>query len=491
MKKWLAGILACLMLLSASTVSCANNTENPQSTDIAATGAETEAETTFFPAVDKKDYEGAEFRMIGFQEPGSWYYAESLFDTSSSGNAGSLQILNDVIYEMNTRIEEHLGVNMAYTQVTDVRTGGELFDTVRPTIQSGDDVYQLCLLHPYYSYNSFISSGYAMDFYELNGTIDLDQSYWNREVMESLEINDHAYIGLGDLCSYTINMLYANKDLLTDAGREMPYAKVRNGEWTLDEFTTLCAGLYVDDGDGLRNNKDTYGFACMWDANGSTFMQASDIYVATRNEDGFELTIYSDRLIDMYDKLYTWSEDESTYLWDYANSYNPDKMLDFHENRSYITLNSLGTPFLDCDFEVGILPMPKYDKAQKEYAHCNWGNNMILPTTIENKQMVGEVLELMSFYSSTLVQETYFDNVLQLRASESPDDRDMVVLIYNTVVFDPGIAYCDGYSQLYNLVYLPCFGIREGRESVASYYETNKKGAEAALKKIMKVRPRK
>ncbi len=37
-----------------------------------------------------------------------------------------------------------------------VITGGEIFSTVQPTMMSGDDVYQICILHPYYSYNSFI-----------------------------------------------------------------------------------------------------------------------------------------------------------------------------------------------------------------------------------------------------------------------------------------------------------------------------------------------
>lgn len=480
MKKWLAGALALLMMFPA--VSCGVNTEVPDNDDTHATEAATEASTDFFPDIERQDYNGESFRMISLDtNEGEWYYAKEM-----SNEQGSTHVLNNTIYEMNTLVEDYLNVTLEYERIDAVATGGEVFDKVQPSIMSGDDIYQLCILHPYYSYNSFISQNYALDFYEL-GELDLEQPYWNKDVIEALEVNGHAYIGLGDICKYTINMIYCNKNLLADAGRAVPYDLVRNGRWTLDEFVSITSELYVDDGDGQRNNKDTYGFAGMWDANGSAFMQSCGIYVVTRNEeDVFELSLYGDRLINMYDKLFTWSKDESTYLWGYGDKYNKGVIVDFLDGRSYFTQDKLGTTYLESDFELGMLPMPKYDVAQAEYAHVNWGNNIVLPCTIRNKEMVGQVLELMGYYSKTMVQQDYYDNVLQLRVSEAPDDRDMVELIYNTIVYDPGIAFCDGYIQLWNLVYLPCFGIRENTESVASYYQKNERGAQRALQQIFK-----
>ena len=57
----------------------------------------------------------------------------------------------------------------------------------------------------------------------------------------------------------------------------------------------------------------------------------------------------------------------------------------------------------------------------------------------------------------------------------------MVELIYNTVVFDPGIAFCDGNTSLWNLVYLPCFAIMEGNQSISAYYKRNSRGAQRWL----------
>ena len=303
MKRWLSFFMAFLMLFSF--VSCAT-VQEPEDTqaqtaegNVSAADETEEEETDFFPNIERNDYKKEVFRMIGFDAPGYWYYSEEY-----STQQGSSHILNNTIYEMNTLVEEYLNVEIEYEQISHVSTGGEVFDTVQTTIMSGDDVYQMCILHPYYSYTNFINKNYVLDFYELPD-VNVEQPYWNKDVMEKLSINDHAYIGLGDICKYTVGIIYCNKDMLNHAGLAVPYDKVRNGDWTLDEFFSMTTGLYSDNGDGNRDNKDIYGFASLWDANASSFMQACDIYIATWNEEGiFELSMYGDRLVNMYDKLY-------------------------------------------------------------------------------------------------------------------------------------------------------------------------------------------
>jgi hypothetical protein len=95
--------------------------------------------------------------------------------------------------------------------------------------------------------------------------------------------------------------------------------------------------------------------------------------------------------------------------------------------------------------------------------------------------MVGEVLELLSFYSRTVVRPKFYDDVLELRVSNAPDDREMVEIIFNTIVFDPGIAYCDGSTQLFSLVYLPKECLLAGQENITSFYQKNERAAEGYL----------
>lgn len=149
-------------------------------------------------------------------------------------------------------------------------------------------------------------------------------------------------------------------------------------------------------------------------------------------------------------------------------------------DRYYFTQNELSTQYLEATFNVGILPLPKYDVEQEEYAHLNWGDNITLPKTVKNLDMVGQALELMSYYSKTVVRPTYYDGVLQLRVSDAPDDREMVELICNTIVYDPGIAYAQENNELTSLVWITR-NIMDGKENITSAYEKLQRSANLYL----------
>ncbi len=472
------------MLLSC--VACGTTGDTIDTTLTQTTAAtEPESETEAMPAVEQTDYNGETFHMIGFQSAvGGWYYAKEYL---TGGDDEKMNILNNTVYEMNIMVEDYLGVELTYENIEVVTDVNVMYNTVVRTMVAGDDDYQLCIIHPYAGVSSFITRNHALDFYELEA-LDLSRSYWNGDVMDRLSLNGHAYLGNGDICNYQLNMIYANRGILEDAGRKIPYDKVRDGTWTIDELITLSADLYRDNGDGLRNNKDVYGFAGLWDINGAAFLQAADIYVLSRNvEGGYELSMYGDRLIDYCDKLYKWLKDESTYIWNMKQWGDPSISMEFIDGQIALTQWALGAEYLDADFEYGMLPMPKYDVEQESYLHNNWGHNLIVPSTIQNKQMVGQVLEMMAYYSQTIVWDVYYNEILQLRVSERPDDREMVELICNTVTFDPGIAFCGGNDGLYNLVYITLGAVRDGNGNISSYYNSNERNTRRYLEKLMNV----
>lgn len=471
-------LLAASMLLPL--VACGQSTEADTTAAAATTAgaADTLPETEFFPAVERKDYDGETFRMISINEEGTWVYG-----SEEEYNSSNKQVMNDVLYEMNTLVEDYLGISIEYEYVEHISGQSVIFDKVNPTVMSGDDVYQLCILPAYRNVASFVTQNSAMDLYELDN-LDFSQSYWNREVIESLQIGDHAYLGLGDICYHKVYPVYCNKDLLAQAGRAMPYDKVRNGTWTIDEFLTISTDLYQDNGDGQVNNQDVFGFSTLWNINANCLMQASDIYVVTRFDDGgFELSMYGDRLVTLYEKLYSWSKQDDVHIWGYSQREDETITTNFLDNRVYFTIDYLDAQYLDAEFAVGILPIPKYDVAQENYSHVNWGDNICVPKTVQNREMVGEALELMSYYSETMVMTRFYDDVLQLRVSDAPDDREMVEMVFDTIVFDPGIAYCDGNDQLFNLVYLLEYCVLNNQESIASYYNRNQKTAAHFLSK--------
>lgn len=469
-KRILATLLAGLMLLSSAA--CATGDDPADTTASDQTQAVTEEVDDSFPDFGKQDHQGETLQMITWSSP-EWYYVDS-YSHAEQGTG----ILNDAVFEANTAVEEYLNIQMA------MKTVPYIIDEIQPLIMAGDDTYQVCFMHPYQGISTFITENYALDLLELPD-FSMDQPYWNTRVIESLMIHDHAYIGMGDLCRLSLNMLYVNKDLLKDVNIQVPYDSVRAGTWTLDELTSMTVGLYADNGDGARNPADTYGFTTQWDVNGAAFLEASDIYVVTRSaEDQFELSLYGDRLLDLYERLYNWTQSEDVYIWTYKAP--DDVTVNFLDGHSYMTLTELGTQYLEASFSVGMLPMPKYDTAQESYAHVNWGHNLMVPGTVRNKDMVGQALELMGYYARNDIRTTYYDEVLQLRVSDAPDDREMVELIYDTAVFDPGIAFCDGSGHLFNLVYVTCLGIRNGDPNLASFYKKNYRPAQRHLDNLFK-----
>jgi ABC-type glycerol-3-phosphate transport system substrate-binding protein len=471
-KRILSAILAALLLLSATACSTAGNSSDPGE------GTQTqgsETDTAFFPDVEKADYEGATFLMTGEYSGESWWFAEEYL------TSGSVGVLNNTLYETNTMVEQHLNVTLAYEQ------GGDLYNRLSPVLLSGDDIYQLAICHTGFYTAKFVTSRFALDLYELED-LDLDQFYWDREIIDELSIKNHAYIGFGDLSCPYFYVLYCNKDMLADVGVDVPYNEVRNGTWTLDKFISMTTGLYQDDGDGQRNNKDIYGFSAAWAGIHSGFFHGCDLVVLSKNTDNeFELSFYNERFVDMFDTLYDWTTDESVWVWDAVAS--DSSIVHFGNGQSYFTGHSLGTSYLSSELDVGILPMPKYDAAQENYCHVNEGTPLIVPYTVRNKEMVGQVMELMAYYAGTTVLEKYYDEVLQLRVSDAPDDREMVELVFNTSVFDPGIPFSDESPALWNLAHAMYHCVAGKNRNISSFYQSNYKAVNKWLKTMMKKMP--
>ena len=283
MKKLISVLLLLSVLLSVFASCAAGNDgkDDNNSNESKENAVETAENGQKVPNIEKQNYD-KDFRMLVYENmKGSWFYAEK-----SEG-----EVLNDAIFEMNSKVADQLGIRIKYTDVANVVTGHEQLEMLLPSLKANDDEYQLVVTHPYYNIATFISQSYVKDFSDMPG-IDLSRDYWSRDQMEALSLYGKMYMGLGDICSYTLNILYFNKKMLKDVGLEAPYQTVRNGDWTLDEFMRMTEYGYQDlNGDGKNDNKDRYGFACMWDANATSFQQACGIYTLTKDAGGAYFTV--------------------------------------------------------------------------------------------------------------------------------------------------------------------------------------------------------
>ena len=143
-------LLACLTLLSLVACSVTPETTLDTTAPDQTTAAETEGDEIPFPDVAKQDYDGETFQMIGIRDEGVWVYGED-------ASAANVNVLNDTLYEMNTMVEDHLGISIEYEYVQHITGQSVIFERVQPSVMAGDDAYQLCILPSYRNVASFVT----------------------------------------------------------------------------------------------------------------------------------------------------------------------------------------------------------------------------------------------------------------------------------------------------------------------------------------------
>ena len=76
------------------------------------------------------------------------------------------------------------------------------------------------------------------------------------------------------------------------------------------------------------------------------------------------------------------------------------------------------------------------------------------PTSALDPEMVGEVLELLGYYTGT-VKTAYYELQLGAKVSEAQEDADMLDIIWKSLVSDIGLVCCNCSGSMDNLVYMP------------------------------------
>jgi hypothetical protein len=153
----------------------------------------------------------------------------------------------------------------------------------------------------------------------------------------------------------------------------------------------------------------------------------------------------------------------------------------FTENRSlfyWILLHDI-EQFRNMDSEFGILPIPLYSSEQDSY-QCTvnqyHGHALCVPSSVQNTERAGIILEALSAKSMYTVQPAYYDVSLKRKFTRDEQSGEMLDIIFATRVYDIGAIYnFGGYS--WDIIYMTMSQKRD----IVSLYE---KGAAKAQKNI-------
>ncbi len=442
MKKLLSLLLVLTFLISV-LVACVETGDS--GTETMAQG-ETEDALILDKVPDELDYGGEDVVIISRALQG-WTQDEVAVPELTS------EPVNDAIFNRNMTVSDRLGVNIVSHAIDDPNPETPV-QAVRDAVLAGIDEYDLlagaCYLVMYTTLE-----GNFRDLTQLT-YLDLSQSYWTQDYNNTLSFDSKQYSATGmiALSNYRFAFVTAfNKDAFDDRSLPYLYEAVDNGEWTLDYQATLSENFYRDlNGNGEKDEDDFYGLITSTGISTDPYWASCDISLLEKNPDGeYEWTLDMQKLSDATDKILKLYYESGSYVYSGvdADTEQDEIRHDFAEGKAaMITTRLVAVEQADVrnmKNPYGIVPMPKFDKSQKEYGTLQHDQITVygIPVTVqENKvEMLGAVMEVMASESQRTVKPAYYEIALKRKYMSDPVAWDMLDKIFDTVRIDAGVVY--------------------------------------------------
>ena len=442
--KLTALFLAFVVCLSAALASCGENTkddtgEKPEATS----GAEAENEDSAnkweeaYP-YPEHDFEGAVLNVLARKD--NWADGSQDFDDITVESVTG-EVLNDAVYNRTKKVEEKYNVNVVVTPIADPTA------TIQKTIKAGDDEYQLIQEKPVFMLATLAPQNYLLDLQSVLG-LNLDAPWYNQNAIKDLSITNKITVLAGDMTvSDKSGIIFAifNKKLAFDYGLENLYTTVNEGKWTLDKMYELMMATSADlDGDGTMSKKtDQWGFICE-DYAGWMLATASGNRLAELDSDGLPvMTCLSEKNIGDYERIKKVLYEKDSR----AGVASTDEHFSiFSDSRSFFSVDVLSSiaALRGMTDDFGIIPLPKQDENQKDYISTisAWVSRFVaIPSTCENPELVGAVIDALSRESANTVVPAYYDNLLNQKIARDEESIEMLRQIFASVVYDIGAVF--------------------------------------------------
>ena len=469
-------LLMAALLVLPMLAACGNATDG--TTDTTAGQVTENGETERVSSVEKKNYD-KEFTAIYCADTFNKGYFFIEEDEIEMGND-----LEDKLYERMLNVEEHVGVDII------TENGGNFQEYTTPlknSISAGDDTYQMVMTHVYMEVANLITSNYLRDFQDFE-SLQLEADYWNYELMETLSINDKMYCGYNDFCLANCYLIGFNKSMVKDyaSGIGDLYEQVRNKQWTLDKLISYSSLVSTDNGDGVWDDQDTYGFAGFAWVPLISFQHASNIPIVKRNaDDEFYISPMvdnADKIVKLDEMLYDFMNADYSYTW---NPFDGKAQLHLKSNRVMFEIvnNYSLVATKEEEVKVGVLPYPLWDSNQEKYQTLNWNGVLGIPTTIKDEDMVGDVIELLAWYSEP-VTTAFYETLLGAKVADAPEDVEMLQLVWDGQVSDIGLVFSSSSTQMDCILYAIPHHVSASKPAYATYYKQNQRSAERLLNKM-------
>lgn len=353
--------------------------------------------------------------------------------------------LNDAVFERNSLVESHTGVELNFVASSRTSAGNDQTaetNQIRTWIQSGDNTYDAYVHVQHSGMPTLIQEGLFVDWNELP-YVNIQNEWWYSNVQRDICYGNKIYCMTGDynLSSFSgAECIIFNKTMCDELELEYPYQMVFDGTWTHDKLVEYTKAATKDlNGDGvLKREDDRFGYAGWYPEIIPALFCGYGGQAISKDEDNLPvLNVDNERTYNVVDKMLEVFDLDGAFV--VTGTYGEeDKMFDegrllFNDAFLSAVPRTRGLENID----VGFIPYPKIDEDQEEYytRTANISCLTYIPVTNDDLEKTGAVLESLAYYSSQTVLPTYFDIILSVKSARDVESEQMIPIIRKSARF--------------------------------------------------------
>ena len=284
-----------------------------------------------------------------------------------------------------------------------------------------------------------------------NDIIDFKHSYFNQASYEAFTVADRTLFIAGNFdfmdedSSYA---LFVNKDMLVEElGVTDLYKRIRNGNWTYDDFKNLAKQVKADSSDGAIDDQDKFGYA---KTNGvSRFYHYAGIKEAVVSPDTGLYEIGIDKNLDKTTQVISniieinTSTDWARTEW---GGYNGGNALNAFKNGRvlfYEDIVSLVGTMDNVGFYVAIIPFPKLNAEQDDYQTVSKkeiSTVACIPKCTSTRVKSEFFIDALAKIGSETTMVAYYDKFEKYFDPKEPEEEYEILIdhVFNNITYDAG-----------------------------------------------------
>lgn len=461
----IVAVILAISMLAAFAVACGDDpvdTTQPKDTTPEVTTSENERDLVKDSIPEDLDYSGYTDNTVTFlvRNTADIYKYEICCD----------DLLNDTLYDAvhyrNIDVENRLGLKIRQIGMSGVWEDRiAFFEALSTCVNTNTSDYDASSAYipevANYSLKALFYNMQDLTISSGGGYLELDKPWWNQSLVDECTVYGTLYFLGGDVTiteTFGTHLVWFNKDLFNEKfpteTADTLYGLVESGAWTIGKMTDYVSQVWDDvNSSGRIDDGDTVGFK-YWQITDSSQLSSwvdamgiktltRDSYGEYRMSDTFEAEVFpafeAVRTLYMSTGTLIAKETHNTKASDQTTLSNGNLMFVF----GYIGDGEL---YRGASVRYGILPQPKYNEEQDEYANGMWLGSSALVilshVSPDRASMVSAALEALASESYRTVTPAYCSKVIQGRYSKDEADARMFELALQTCKY----TFCTVYN---------------------------------------------